>query len=115
MRGFLIIIAVLIIGLFAIVGWYFFDGSRNRGFEFGYYGEFNRLSNRLASIPGVVVTNDWHHNDLTLEEISFDLTFKGQPLQLRFGQDNAIRRTNRDAAIAELQAMIALVLSQTNR
>ena len=115
MRVFIIIIAVLIIGLFASVGWYFFDGSRNRGFEFGYYGEFNRLSNRLASIPGVVVTNAWHHNDIHLEEISFDLTYNGQALELRFGQDDAIRRKTRDATIAELRTMIASALSETNR
>jgi len=115
MRVFLITIALLFVGLGAFVGWSFWDGSRNRGLEFGYYGAFNRLGHRLASIPGVVVTNSWHNEDTTLEEISFDLTFNGQPLQLRFGQNDVIRRTNRAAAIAELQAMIASVLSQTNQ
>lgn len=117
MRIFLITIAVLVVGFFACLGWYFWDSSHNRSLKFGYYGEFNRLSNTLASIPGVVVTDFWYNDDVTLEGIGFKLTFTGEPIDLFFGQNDSIRDMNRAAAITALQARIsaALALSQTNR
>jgi hypothetical protein len=37
----------------ALIGWYRWDSSQNRGFEFGYFGAFNRVQHALAAIPGV--------------------------------------------------------------
>jgi hypothetical protein len=117
MRVLLPIIAALSVCFFGYIGWYFWDSSRNRGSEFGYYGEFNRVSNTLASIPGVVVTQAWHNLDLTLEEFGFDLTITGRPVRLFFGETDPIRNMRRDAAVAALQNRIAaeLGLPQTNR
>jgi hypothetical protein len=117
MRVLLITLALLIVSFFAFIGWYRWDSSRNRGNEFGYYGEFNRVSNALASVSGVVVTQSWHNLDVTLEEFGFGLTFTGQPVYLFFGETDPIRGMSRDAAVVALQSRIGaeLASSQTNR
>jgi hypothetical protein len=116
-RVLFIIIAAMISCFFGFVGWYLWDSSRNRGREFGYYGDFNRVSNALASIPGVTVTQWWHNLDVTLEEFGFDFTVTGQPVRLHFGETDSIRSMRRKAAVAALQARIAreIVLTQTNK
>lgn len=47
-----LVVVLLLVGLPAgFIGWYSWDSGRNRGFEFGYYGEYNSVSNALASLP----------------------------------------------------------------
>jgi len=89
------------------IGWYRWDSSRNCGSEFGYYGEYNRVSNALASIPGVVITQHWHNLDVTLEEFGFDLTIARTPIRLFFGEKDTIRSMSREAAMAALKQRIA--------
>ena len=55
MKWMLIPVLMLLIGFVAFVGWYRWDSSQNRGYTFGYYGEFNAVGNALAAIPGVTV------------------------------------------------------------
>jgi sugar phosphate permease len=43
---------VVPLGLLSIYKW---DSSKNRGAEFGYWGDFNRTSNALASIQGISI------------------------------------------------------------
>lgn len=106
-------LAILVVGFFGAVGWYGWDTSRNRGSEYGYYGEFNRVDHALASIPEVTVVRSWHNADLTLEEFGFDLAVSGQPIQLHFGETDFIRNMGREAAVAALQARIARELGPT--
>ena len=113
----MLIILALIVFFFGFLGWSSWDASRNRGREFGYYGEFNRVSNALASIPGVTVTQSWHNHDITLEEFGFGLTVTGQPVVFLFEETDPIRSMRPEAKVAALRARIAreLVSSQTNR
>ena len=117
MRVLLTILTLLIVVFFGFIGWYRWDSSYNRGSESGYYGTFNRISNALASISGVTVTQSWHNLDVTLEEFGFDLTVTGQPVHLFFGETDPIRKMSRAAVVVALQALIAteLASSQTNR
>jgi len=105
--------AVVIVILVALIGCYKWDSSRNRGSNFGYYGEFNRVSNALASIPGVTVTQGWPNLDVSLEEFSFGITVRGQPLKLFFGETDPIRNMSRDAAVTALRARIEAELTTT--
>ncbi len=43
----------LLVALIAFIGWYRWDLSLDRGYEFGYWGSFNRVSNSLARLPGI--------------------------------------------------------------
>ncbi len=112
-----LVLILLLVGLPAgFIGWYFWDSDRNRGFRFGYYGEYNSVSNALASIPGVVITQRWHNLDTVLEEFGFGLTFTGTPVRLYFGETDAVRSMSREKAIAALERRIARELSaSTNR
>lgn len=111
MRSFWIIVAVLgslALGLISLVAFYLMDSNRNRGWHFGYWGEFNRVSNTIASIPGVAVTTFWHNADVTLEEFGFDVSFKGTTTSLFFGETNAIRSMPPDQMLIALKRKIGV-------
>ena len=90
------------------------DSSRNRGSEFGYYGEFNRVSNALAAVPGVTITGSWTNNDVTLEEFSFALAISNRAVELFFGETDAVRNMKKEAAVAALQGRIAVELASAS-
>jgi hypothetical protein len=74
------------------------------GREFGYYGDFNRVSNALVSIPGVVVTNFWMNRDITLEEFGFDVTTgAGKSVHIALGERDPLRRMHRAELVSALQ------------
>jgi hypothetical protein len=110
-------LATLVVLLAGLIGWYRWDSSKNRGTQTGYYGEFNRVSNALASIPGVTVTQAWQNLDITLEEFGFGITVTGQPVRLYFGERDPIRSMRRDAAVSALRSRIEteLTTTRTNR
>lgn len=109
------IVATLIL-IFSYLLFYRWDSSLNRGWNIGYFGEFNRTSNALASIPGITITQSWHNLDVTLEEFGFDLVVTNQPIRIFFNETDPIRSMSRQTAIAALQTRITkeLALSQTN-
>jgi hypothetical protein len=54
MKTFFLALLLLVVAIpIGWAGWYRWDSARNRGKQYGYYGDFNRVSNALASIPGV--------------------------------------------------------------
>ena len=62
----------------ALLGWYRWDCAKNRGYHHGYFGQYNRVSNSLASIEAVTITDTWYHGDIDLEEFEFtvrEITF----------------------------------------
>ncbi len=114
MKAVLIILGscCLLIGL---IGWYQWDSAQNRGSTFGYYGQYNRVSNALASVPRVTITSGWHNHDVTLEEFGFDIRVAGKPVRLLFSETDPIRRMNRDGAISALQLRIQAELDASGR
>ena len=98
---------LVVIGFIGFLGWLGWDTSRNRGYEFGYYGEFNRVAHALATIPEVTVVRSWHNADLTLEEFGFDLMVSGQSIDLDFGETDPIRTMKREDAVGALKSRIA--------
>ena len=84
-------VAVVILPI-AFIGWYSWDSARNRGFEFGYFGTFNRVQRALAAIPGVTITDDFANHDITLEEFGFHVTTStGVSMALQFGESDPVR------------------------
>ena len=88
----LLVCVVVVIFPIAFIGWYSWDSARNRGFEFGYFGTFNRVQRALAAIPGVTITGDFANHDITLEEFGFHVTTStGASMALQFGASDPIR------------------------
>ena len=104
------LIAILTAVLVAFVGfvlWYRWDSETNRGLKFGYYGEFNRVSNALASLPGITITQAWANCDVTLEEFGFTATTdSGEPVRIAVGERDRMRSLSGDALVQALKAEI---------
>ena len=111
----LVIVASLAAGfVVALFVWRRWDSGQNHGSSFGYYGEYNRVSNALVSIPGVVITQHWHNLDITLEEFGFDVTVTGRPVHLYFGEGDPVRKMSRATAAAAVRRRIDAQLSAPN-
>jgi hypothetical protein len=97
------IVSLVILGIFfvpiGLYGFYWWDSAKNRGSEFGYWGEFNRTKNALASISGVALTHKWHNLDVTLEEFGFGLMTNGRAVNIGFSERDAVRTMSRKRAI----------------
>ncbi|HEX7861778.1 MAG TPA: hypothetical protein VF773_15690 [Verrucomicrobiae bacterium] len=109
------IAAVLVIpsGLIAFYKW---DEAKNRGSEVGYWGDFNRTSNALAAVPGVLITGAWFNADITLEEFGFDIVLTNQQwARVTFWESSEIRDMSRRRALPALQQCIAEGLAGTNQ
>jgi hypothetical protein len=90
--------------------------TKNDGRESGYYGDFNRVSNALVSIPGVTVTNFWINRDITLEEFAFDITTaSGEAVHLGFAERDPMRKMSRTELVEALRKEIAQELLSTNK
>jgi hypothetical protein len=85
---------------------YFWDLERNRGFTWGYYAEFNIVSNVLAEMPNVTITNSYLYEDVSLELFSFDLLVSGKPVHLRFPQNDPIRKLRKSTLTNSLAKLI---------
>ena len=105
MKRLLIAILMLSVMAIALIGRYRWDSGRNRGYEVGYWGAFNRVSNTLARLPGVTVIRSGYNADVTLEEFGFDIgTSDRKNLHVWFSEDDPIRRLADDGlakALAE--------------
>src|SRR5438552_13556103 len=101
-----IVLAVVAI-LAALLVWYRWDSVNNHGYQFGYYGEFNRVSNALASIPGITITQAWANCDVTLEEFGFTATMgSGEAVRIAVGERDRIRGLSGDSLVQALKTDI---------
>ena len=106
-KAILSICVLLGIAPVAFIGWYRWDFAQNRGFEFGYFGDFNRVGHALTRIPGVTITHDWANHDVTLEEFGYDITTSGgRSLHLNFGESDPLRDMSDQQLINGLTARI---------
>lgn len=84
-RGVLILGALSIIALcygVAVVGI-----GGNLGLPFGYYGKLNRVRAEIERVPGLKITGETLHKDLTLEDFSFEVTNGTHKIWLPFATD----------------------------
>ncbi|MDG1854679.1 MAG: hypothetical protein P8I97_10995 [Verrucomicrobiales bacterium] len=84
------LVIVAVVGLVLLDRW---DKAKNRGYEFGYYGVFNRITHSLESIPDVSgVTTTAMNIDISLEEFGLDVILKdGRTIKLFFQERDPIR------------------------
>lgn len=87
----LAMIAVVIAFLGAGTIWGF-DSSCNRGWDFGYWGDFNRVKEALEDLSGGRVVKDWSNPDIVLEEFGFEVeTTPDKRIDLNFSESDPIR------------------------
>jgi hypothetical protein len=78
--------------------------AQNDGRESGYYGDFNRVSNAIVCIPGLVITNFWMNRDITLEEFGFDVTnTTGKAVHIAIGERDPLRHLGRPELVEALR------------
>jgi hypothetical protein len=107
MKYFLAILAVLVGAIVALISYHSWDSAKNRGYSFGYYGEFNTVSNALARINDVTILNSWHNADVSLEEFLFEIrTADGPTNRIFFSETNPIRKMSGKQLEAALIAEI---------
>jgi hypothetical protein len=83
---------VLLMGLVAFIALYRWDSGSNRGYEFGYWGSFNRIRKTLEGLPGIRIVKSGHNADVVMEEFGFDIsTAPGRTLHIWFKEDDPIR------------------------
>jgi hypothetical protein len=104
--------AVFLIVAFCFIGFYRWDSAVNRGWNRGYWGEFNRTSNALSSISGVKIVKQWHNLDVTLEEFGFEIETNGRTIRLSIGESDAVRRMPYQKAFTRLQTLIEQEMNQ---
>lgn len=99
---------LIICGLFAFAwlicfGLWFIDHLLpNNGWEFGYYGQFNRTKHAIEKMEGVEIVDYWQHRDLSLEDFGFDLSVNGGNLiQVAFLDNSPQKSLWRRRAIQE--------------
>ena len=86
-------ITLIIVTVVGYVLFYWWDIAKNRGYEFGYYGVFNRIAHSLESIPDVSsVTTTAMNVDISLEEFGLDVILKDErTIKLFFHEMDPIR------------------------
>ncbi|HWQ91569.1 MAG TPA: hypothetical protein VN673_07845 [Clostridia bacterium] len=82
----------------AAVLWYRWDSGTNHGYRWGYWGQFNTVSNALAKIPGVTIVKFGCNADVTMEEFGFDVTTQeGRQVHVWFSETDPIRKLSGEA------------------
>ena len=66
-----------------------------------------RVSNALASIHGITITQAWANCDVTLEEFGFTATMgSGEPVRIAVGERDRIRSLSGDSLVLALKMEI---------
>lgn len=79
------IFLVFIYGFFVIYNW---DADKNRGFYFGYYGQFNQTQDAIKGMPGVTIIDSWQHRDISLEDFGFTIRTKTKKATINFYENS---------------------------
>src|SRR6266576_1285013 len=79
MKAAVLVLAAVTTLLMASIVWYRWDSGTNHGYTFGYWGQFNTVSNSLSKLSGITILKASCNADVTLEEFGFEvLTPEGQ-------------------------------------
>jgi hypothetical protein len=115
----IIVISLFSLGVIAVAGLTIHYGGytrKNYGYEFGYFGEINRINDSLNTIPGVTVNRTWGNYDVVVEEFFCEISLDSQmPFRLDFLEGDAIRSMRGDTLRKELLRRIDLSQAAANR
>ena len=79
------------------------------GYEFGYYGQYNRIRHVIESLPNVKIESAWEHDDLAMEDFGFKLSTPSGEVNVSFGEGDPASMyyvTNKDVIRAWLTQQI---------
>ena len=101
-------LSIFIFTLIGYVLFYRWDIAKNRGYEFGYYGVFNRIVHCLESIPDVSgITTTAMNIDISLEEFGLDVILKDErTIKLFFQERDPIRSLSGQKLRAALERLL---------
>src|SRR5258708_15615002 len=98
MKRTVIILSTVAAVFIAGILWYRWDSETNHGYAWGYWGQFNTVSNSLVKLPGVTIVKFGCNADVTLEEFGFDIvTTEGRQVHVWFSEDDPIRKLSGEA------------------
>jgi len=101
------ILLVFVTAFVAFILWYGWDSRQNRGFTFGYYGQFNTVRNALEAMPGVTIVSLGYNPDVTLEEFNFTIrTDRDQEIELWFSETDPVRALSGEKLSSALREKI---------
>ena len=101
----LVSLIALVAGLFWLYGW---DARENRGYHWGYWGQYNRVLDGLRRTSGGTVDRLYANEDLSMEEFGFVVRIPGrQELKMHFGETDGIRSLHGSDLDNALRARIA--------
>lgn len=93
MKWLVSILLFFAVALVAFILFYTWDSKQNRGFRFGYYGQYNTVRNALEDLPGVSIVGWGYNQDVTLEEFVFTVrTDEDREIKLWFNEADPIRK-----------------------
>jgi hypothetical protein len=103
-KALIIVFAILLFGAVSVVClgyWLRWDSSINRGWHWGYYGEFNRVKHALQKIEGLQILNEYSNKDITLEEFGFTVKTPDKTLvRIDISEEDGIRRL-KDSSLSD--------------
>jgi len=98
MKRAITVLSIVVVMFIACILWYRWDSETNHGYTWGYWGQFNTISNSLAKLPGVTIIKFGCNADVTMEEFGFDIvTADGRQLKVWFDEKDPIRKLSGDA------------------
>lgn len=87
-------LALLLLGFIGLM-WINFNAP-DQGWEFGYYGQFNRVKHVIEEMPDVTIVDSWQHKDISLEDFGFTLLLHdGDTVDVKFF-DGTSEKTERN-------------------
>lgn len=100
-------VLILLMTFIAFIAFYRWDSGLNRGYDFGYWGSFNSVSNAMARLPGITIVKSGRNADVTLEEFGFDITTTtGRPLPIWSAEGDPTRALSGDRLTKALMERI---------
>ena len=98
MKAIAAILGAAVLLFVALVLWYRWDSGTNHGYMWGYWGQFNTVSNALANLPGIRIVKSGANADVTMEEFGFEVvTSDGRQLHVWFSETDPIRKLSGQA------------------
>ena len=93
-----VIVGAVFLFFAVAVLWHRWDAGTNHGHRCGYWGQFNTVSNALASLPGITIVKSGGNADITMEEFGFEVvTSDGRQLHVGFSETDPVRKLSGEA------------------
>ena len=97
---------ILLLLFWGTVNYWQWDQNQNRGYQHGYWGEYNRIRDALTLVTAGTAQQIYLNKDITLEEFGFSVAQSGKTIRIDFGETDSVRKLKGDKLIEALKTMI---------